>query len=440
MAKADSELAALRETYDEILRCGRCGFCQTTCPVYRVTGREGSVARGHHAHARALVEGDVSLGEDLQSAIFECLLCKSCVANCFGAVKTHEVMLAARHEYIRRYGLPFPLSFVFRILLQNPKLMTHLLRMAFVGKRTGLADLVEHLRVLRWVSKEAAAANKLMDADEVPSTFFVDRLKDIDLKPENPRLTVAYFVGCGYNYALPDVSETSVKMLVEEGCEVRVINNNCCGLPPYVYGDFDAARSLAKKNLEMFNNLNVDTIITECGSCYSFLKTYPELIHTDEAKTFANKVNEFSDFMGKRMPPRQRDAVKVTYHDPCHLSRYEEVREQPRELLRRTNGVDYIELPEADWCCGGAGTYNIFHYDQSMEILKRKMENIRSTAADIVATSCPACMIQLRHGAKLFDVPVEVLHVSQVVRPTPASVNEIGAKEVAACKSDVEQP
>jgi len=413
MADAQPELATLRKTQDEIARCGRCGFCQTACPVYRVTGREAAVARGHHSHAQALLDGEIDLGEDLQPALFECLLCKACVATCFGAVKTDEVMVAARHEYIRRHGMPLSLRFVFRYMLQNPKRMARILRAAFLGKRAGVADLAERLRVLRWVSKEAAAANRLVD--EVPPSFFIDRLKALNLRPANPSQRVAYFLGCGYNFALPEISELTVQALVGAGCEVTVVQNHCCGLPPYVYGDLDAARSLARKNLDTFRDLDVDAIVTECGSCYSFLKSYPTLLPEEPAAAeFAQKVREFSDFVGDRMTLAGGEDLTVTYHDPCHLSRYEDVREPPRELLRRTPGVRFVELPEADWCCGGAGTYNIFHYEQSMKILERKMANIRSTGAQVVATSCPACIVQLRHGAKVFGVPVDVLHVVQV--------------------------
>jgi glycolate oxidase iron-sulfur subunit len=106
----------------------------------------------------------------------------------------------------------------------------------------------------------------------------------------------------------------------------------------------------------------------------------------------------------------------VTYHDPCHLSRYQKITREPRDLLRRLPGVEYRELPEADWCCGSAGSYALSHHDLSMQILERKMENIRSTGAEIVVTPCPACVMQLRYGAQRFGVPVQVMHLAEILR------------------------
>ena len=129
---------------------------------------------------------------------------------------------------------------------------------------------------------------------------------------------------------------------------------------------------------------------------------------------------EFSELLSSLgVHAESRDPVVVTYHDPCHMSRYQTIKEQPRQLLENTPGVTFVELPEADWCCGGAGTYNIMHYDQSMAVLDRKMKNLESTGASILATSCPACIVQLAYGVRRHKLPVRVLHVSQILAGTP---------------------
>jgi glycolate oxidase iron-sulfur subunit len=125
-------------------------------------------------------------------------------------------------------------------------------------------------------------------------------------------------------------------------------------------------------------------------------------------------VTEF--LAGIELPARRPVLGIATYHDPCHLSRYQKLVKQPRALLAQVPGLEFRELPEADWCCGGAGSYTLLHHDKSMQILARKMENVRTTGASILVTACPSCLMQLRYGATRFGVPVEVLHVSQVLQ------------------------
>jgi glycolate oxidase iron-sulfur subunit len=105
----------------------------------------------------------------------------------------------------------------------------------------------------------------------------------------------------------------------------------------------------------------------------------------------------------------------ATYHDPCHASRGQGLTKEPREILNNIEGIEYREMPEADWCCGGAGSYALSHYDLSQRVLDRKMENLKKTDADLLVTSCPACMIQLAYGVRRHNLNIRVCHISQVV-------------------------
>jgi glycolate oxidase iron-sulfur subunit len=113
--------------------------------------------------------------------------------------------------------------------------------------------------------------------------------------------------------------------------------------------------------------------------------------------------------------PSSADPITVTYHDPCHATRGQGLSKEPREILKKMPGIEYKELPEADWCCGGAGSYALSHYDLSRRVLDRKMENLKKTGADVIVTSCPACMIQLSYGIRKHGLKVKVSHISQVV-------------------------
>jgi glycolate oxidase iron-sulfur subunit len=247
-------------------------------------------------------------------------------------------------------------------------------------------------------------------------------------------MRIAYFVGCGFNFVLPHVSEATVEMLVCHSAKVYVANNCCCGLPAYGYGDLEAARRMGRKNIEVLEALDSDVVVTECGSCSAFLKEYNELFEDepkmrDRAERLAKRVKGFSEFIYDKLVAFDLSTsapVKVTYHDPCHMSRYQRIVKEPRAILNRLPGVEYVELPDADLCCGAAGTYNVLHYEQSMHILDRKMENLRETGAEVLTTECPGCLIQLSYGARRAGIPVRVVHIAQLLRDVYTSQREGG--------------
>ena len=107
--------------------------------------------------------------------------------------------------------------------------------------------------------------------------------------------------------------------------------------------------------------------------------------------------------------------ITVTYHDPCHASRGQNLTNEPREILKKLPGVKYEELPEADWCCGGAGSYALSNYELSRKVLDRKMNNVKQTGADLLVTSCPACIIQLSYGVRKHGLGTKVCHISELV-------------------------
>jgi glycolate oxidase iron-sulfur subunit len=402
---------------DELDKCNRCGFCQTRCPVYRMTGRESSVARGHLARLRATVSGELPLDEEIREPLFECLMCRACTAECPPAIQTDRAVVAARASYsAERQSLLQRL--IFRTVLAHPRLLRMGARVLGWLKRTRLTVFSKLLRLLPWLDRGYSEAPAWMPA---PKTFLRERLAR-RARSQTGERRVAYFVGCAIDYAFPDAGESTVEVLEAAGCEVEVADNVCCGLPPYSYGDLESARVLAQKNILALAAAEGEAIITDCASCASFLKDYPELWEEGDparaaAEEVAGRVKELSEFLAG-MDPTALEPVEavVTFHDPCHLGRYQGIVEEPRELIRRVPGVDFRELPEADWCCGGAGSYSMSHHDLAMQILERKMRNIAATGAQIVVTPCPACIMQLRYGAEKFGVDVEVIHLAELLR------------------------
>jgi glycolate oxidase iron-sulfur subunit len=418
-------VAEFSPIYDEVARCNRCGFCQPTCPIYRVTGKEGSVARGHHAHVRSVIEQGLEFTPEMKGPLFECLLCRACVANCFPAVKTHEIMVIARAAYSKRFGQSRLERLVFRQLLPYPSRMALLVKLAALGKLSRLSNLARALEVFGWFGKRISQAEGLVDS--LPLRSLREEVKGKFASPAGHRGKVAYFFSCGFDLVLPETGMATLRLLQRAGYQVEFFDNYCCGLPPHSYGDLEAARDLARKNLAVFRQGDVKAILTECSSCASFLKEYPQLLKDDplsaEAKAFSAKVKDFSEFFhdGGLSLPLSPFPHKVTFHDPCHLSRYQGLAPLPRKLLRSIPDLDFREMPEADWCCGAAGSYSILHHEQSMKVLERKLGNLEKTEAEIVATSCPSCMIQLSYGIKRSGHKRKVMHLSQILDAATSS-------------------
>ncbi len=221
---------------------------------------------------------------------------------------------------------------------------------------------------------------------------------------------------------LAEGCKATVQVLSENGCDIVIPKNvKCCGMPMLGYGFKDEARRMARHNIDLLLRLNVDAIITDCATCGSSLKEYPHWLAKDpdyagRAEEFAAKVRDISEFLveiGIR-PPGGKVNARVTYHDPCHLCRAQGVRQQPREMLRAA-GVELVEMEGADTCCGSAGTQLITHYHTSVGILERKMNNVAATEAEIIASGCPGCQMQLGLGVKRRGLKMKVVHPSQLL-------------------------
>jgi glycolate oxidase iron-sulfur subunit len=404
-----------------IAKCNRCGFCQAGCPVYRVTGEEHSLARGRWAVARGLVLGDIELSPEAVEALDDCLLCRGCTAHCFPALKTDEVVTAIRQAYLARFGQPVLQRTFFRKVLSDSKRLEWAGRLAVWGKRCGLADLAYRTGLLGLVDKRLAVAHHVVES--MPEKIF-SRATDGRNAPANPKCRVGYFVSCGLSFQYPEVALATLRVLERNGCAVTVLDTTCCGRPAQAYGDLEAAKDIARRNVErLAPAMGLDAIVSECGSCSSHLKDYGQLLKDDpayaeRAAALARKTRSFSEFLGAIGLSGALGALQgtVTYHDPCHLSnRFAKVTVEPRALLKSIPGMTFKELPEADWCCGAAGSYTFLHHQEAAGVLDRKMGNVEKTGAAILATECPACMMHLAYGVRQRAWPVQVRHLSQLL-------------------------
>ncbi len=237
------------------------------------------------------------------------------------------------------------------------------------------------------------------------------------------RRRVGFFLGCAQSLLFAEESAASLRVLARNGCTVITPKETvCCGMPALGFGRLDLVRQQAQPNIALFEKANVETIVTDCATCGSTLKDYGTLLADDpdwaeRAAAFSAKVRDISEFL-MSIPlekPRGRLEARVTYHDPCHLRRGQGVWKQPRALLKMIDGLEFVELPEADWCCGSAGTQLITHYETSLKVLKRKIDNLAGTQANFVASGCPGCQMQLNVGVQRAGLEVRVVHPVQLL-------------------------
>ena len=163
--------------------------------------------------------------------------------------------------------------------------------------------------------------------------------------------------------------------------------------------------------------LDFDVMVSDCGSCSGFLKEYETLLPREpKARDLAGRTRDITELLADCALPKPANAgTTVTYHDPCHLGRQQEVTVPPRKLLVYAAGLKLVEMAESNWCCGGAGSYNLSHPEMSREILARKMSRIDATKAEIICTACPACVIQIASGSRDSANPRPVRYVVELL-------------------------
>ncbi len=419
----------------ELLKCIRCGNCMSKCPVYKVELKESSVARGKIILARGYLSGKFGEDSGFLKIVYNCLVCKSCTTVCPSGVEFDKIILGLRATLAKEKGLPFVKKLIFSVL-KKPGLLGSGVWLASKLQPFFAASLKEGVSDF----KRAKGVLKFL-GDRFDEAFVLPGLSSKDLRARKPERIVKnreeakgkvlFFTGCSVNYFFPPVGEDVIALLEKAGFEVVMTEKHyCCGMPVMVHGDFATAKELAKKNLELFEKLKPEWIVTPCASCTSAIKKDWEFLFEGEEELiqkhsfWKTRTFEFSEFLVKvaNFKPdkevsfkRKEKKVRVTYHDPCHLKKSVKVFEEPRKLIKSIPNVEFVEMEEADLCCGSGGSYHLTHPEISLSIMERKVKFIKETKADKVITTCPACMLQLAEGAYRFNADYQVEHLATLL-------------------------
>ncbi len=400
---------------NEYLNCIRCGLCLSVCPTYREYLKETASPRGRVALVRKGLEGKLELSPNLIEQMYGCFACMACNDLCPVGIKPADLTLAMRdiQEQIQPAGWKQTL---FAGLLPHPKRMENATLPLRLYERSGLRRLVYALGLRRLLPAKLRDMEAMLP--HIPQRPLRRVLPEITPARGEEKYRLGFFLGCAQSLLFAEESAATVRVLARNGCTVVTPKQvECCGMPARGYGRIDLVRAQAKHNIAEFEMAGVETIITDCATCGSTLKEYGELLKdeagwAERAAAFSTRVRDVSEFLAEipLQKPAGRVEARVTYHDPCHLRRGQKVWQQPRDLLKLIDGLDYVELPEADWCCGSAGSQLITHYETSLKVMDRKLENLASTGAQVVASGCPGCQMQLNTAIRRGGLKMRVVH------------------------------
>ncbi len=402
-------------TEEEYLYCIRCGLCLSVCPLYREILTETATPRGHVALTRKLMDGDLQATPNLFEQMYQCFGCQACDEVCPVGIKPSDLALQMRRlqEEVRPARWK---KLLFNRILFHPKRLEKLTWPLRLYQGLGIRRLYYLLGLSRLMPSYFRDLEAMLP--RLPQRPLRRTIAEKTDAQGEERYKVGFFLGCAQSLMFSDESKATVRVLSANGCTVITPRETkCCGMPAIGYGRHEEVVAAAKHNIELFEKQQVEKIVTDCATCGSTLKEYGAILSdefdwADRARAFSEKVKDISEFLAGiplRKPAGKLD-LKVTYHDPCHLRRAQGVWQEPRKLLNTIDGLEFIELPESNWCCGSAGSQLITHHDTSVQVLDRKMDNVASTGAQVVASGCPGCQMHLQVGVRRRRLNMTVTH------------------------------
>jgi glycolate oxidase iron-sulfur subunit len=432
----------------DIGTCIHCGLCLTACPTYRELKIEPDSPRGRIYLMRGLAEGRIEPDPDVVHHLDLCLGCRACETVCPAGVPYGRMLEETRGQLsrrvVKRSGAGALGTWALTTLFPNRGLLHAAADALRLGQGGPIAAFMRSSLAARLVPAFARQGYAMTPpiaprgeraiervASRLPAGARMTTTADaFTFSPAaTPRARVAFFTTCVMEVMFPEVNREAVRLLVLAGCEVVVPRaQTCCGALHAHAGLRREAKTLATRNVAVFAAATADFIVTDSAGCGAAMREFDHLLHgsadAEAAKAFAARVRDVSEVLAEVGLPastqrlasaRGAGPLRVGYHDPCHLAHAQRVRSQPRRLLGSLDGVELVELPNSDWCCGSAGVYNLTHADMADAQLERKLDSIERAGVEVVIASNPGCSLHMARGARERGLAVRIEHLVDVL-------------------------
>jgi heterodisulfide reductase subunit D len=400
-------------------RCTHCGYCRHVCKVYNTSWSETDYAGGRNRIIKALDRKDAKFDkEEIVPSVFRCMLCGNCQVVCPVGVETLEVFQNLRKEVVKRGAMPEKLKIIRGSLMENnnPFLEQHIDRFNWCDSCEEGAEAYERAK------KRSEALEQTKDRSII-------------------NYDVGYFIGCTSSYRNKELSAATSKVLDKLGVKFIVFpEEKCCGSVLFRTGLEDTAMELVKHNYDMIRKSGVKDVVFSCSGCFStFTLEYSKYANNNlgfdlyHLTQYVLKIVKERNLKIRYTKRTEEDPLLITYHDPCHLGRYCGVYEEPRELIRRIEGVKLFEMKhnkDMSWCCGAGGGVKALYGDIASEVGRDRITETRScmvriredrlkeaveTTAEVLVSSCVFCKNNLFQVANEDQSPIKVMDISQLL-------------------------
>ena len=402
--------------------CVHCGFCLSTCPSYRIIGKEMDSPRGRIYLMDAINQGEATLDTTTSQHFDSCLGCLACVTTCPSGVQYDQLIAATRPQIERNQTRSLPDRLI-RALIFNlfpyPNRLRSLLPPLWLYQKSGLQKLVRNTGILNQLTPRLAAMEAILP--KITDNSWHSDLPNIIPAQGKKRYRVGMILGCVQRLFFSPVNEATARVLTANGCEVVIpASQGCCAALPAHQGQEAQAQALARQMIDSFIDEDLDAIIINAAGCGHTLKEYGHILADDpkykeKAEQFSNKVKDVQEFLANieltaELHPITSGELNLVYQDACHLLHGQKISLQPRQLLRKIPGVKLREPMDASLCCGSAGIYNMLQPETADELGRQKADNLINTGASVIASPNPGCSMQIQKHLKLKASEVKLLH------------------------------
>jgi glycolate oxidase iron-sulfur subunit len=383
---------------------------------------------------RAVAEGRLeNTSEAFRTHIDRCLGCRACEQVCPAGVEYGQLLEASREELSRAQPKSDFTDRVLRFVLKHVWLSRARLRLFFGGARVfrdlGLPGLLLKTGLARLFSQRAHFALALLENSR--TIFHTPGKSTSPVQTETQSPPVLLFTGCVGEGLFARVNRATERVLRANGFKVSAPEDQvCCGALHAHAGDLDGARELARKNIAAFKS--AEPIVTNAGGCGAMLASYGHLLANDAsiaegAAQFSSRVRDVSQQLHtvetqaapltNKAPsvPETTNGRCVTYDTSCHLLYGQHAGDASQQMLSAVVGPNFVPLEGTERCCGAAGIYNMLQPEMSGRVLQEKLDHVRDTKAQILATGNPGCQMQLGAGAQLAGLKLQVCHPIELV-------------------------